>query len=161
MVPIERLSLFFYLVSLALWLGGAFMLTFVVAPKTIQNMPSRSRAGTLITTYLKTFDIWKIFFILGLTSFSLVRDVNDVLPNPTSAEIATIFFLALSWVGNHMILAPRMDELRLAIGCFDSAPADAPERQRFARLHSLAMFLTLGDFAAGLFLLFFIVVRWP
>lgn len=161
MIPIERLSLFFYLVSLALWLGGAFMLTFVVAPKTLQSIPSRSRAGSLISTYLKTFDIWKIFFILGLTSFSLVRDVNDVLPNPTPAEIATIFFLALSWMGNHMILAPRMEELRMAIGCFDSAPPDAPERRSFARLHSLAMFLTLGDFAAGLFLLFFIVVRWP
>jgi len=161
MVPIERISLFFYLVSLALWLGGAFMLTFVVAPKTIQSMPSRGRAGTLITTFLKTFDIWKIIFILGLIAFTLMRDVNDVLPNPTHAEIITIFFLALSWAGNHMILAPRMDELRLAIGCFDSAPPDAPARKNFARLHSLAMFLTLGDFAAGLFLLFFVVVRWP
>lgn len=161
MLPIERLSLFFYLVSLALWLGGAFMLTFVVAPKTIQSLPSRGRASTLITTYLKTFDIWKIFFILGLTSFSLVRDVNDALPNPAPAEIAAILFLALSWVGNHLILAPRMEELRVAIGCFDSTPADAPQRRSFSRLHSLAMFLTLGDFAAGLFLLFFIVVRWP
>jgi hypothetical protein len=161
MAPIERISLFFYLVSLALWLGGAFMLTFVVAPKTIQSMPSRGRASTLITTFLKTFDIWKIIFILGLIAFTLMRDVNEVLPNPTHAEIATIFFLALSWVGNHMILAPRMDELRVAIGCFDSAPPDAPARKNFARLHSLAMFLTLGDFTAGLFLLFFVVVRWP
>jgi hypothetical protein len=161
MIPIERISLFLYLVSLALWLGGAFMLSFVVAPKTLQSMPSRSRAGTLISLFLKTFDIWKIFFILGLIAFTLVRDVNDVLPNPTPAEIAAIFFLGLSWVGNHMVLAPRMDELRLAIGYFDSAPADAPERRSFARLHSLAMFLTIGDFAAGLFLLFFLVVRWP
>jgi len=161
MIPIERISLFLYLVSLALWLGGAFMLSFVVAPKTLQSMPSRGRAGTLITQFLKTFDIWKIFFILGLITFTLVRDVNDILPNPTPAEIATIFFLVLSWVGNHMVLAPRLDELRFTIGYFDSAPPDAPERKSFARLHSMAMFLTIGDFAAGLFLMFFLVVRWP
>jgi len=161
MIPIERISLFFYLVSLALWLGGAFMLSFVVAPKTIQSLPSRGRAGTLIAAFLKTFDIWKIFFILGLVAFSVVRNANHVFPHPSHAEIATIFLLALSWVGNHVILAPRMEESRLAIGCFDSAPADAPERLAFTRLHNLAMFLTIGDFAAGLFLLFVVVVRWP
>jgi hypothetical protein len=49
--------------------------------------------------------------------------------------------------------------LRQIIGCFDSAPADSPARASFATLHRIAMFLTLGDLAAGLFLLFYVVFQ--
>jgi hypothetical protein len=156
---IDRISLYFYLLSLSLWVGGAFVLAFVVTPKTFQFVPSPSRAGTLVGTFLKTFDIWKIFFILGLIAFSLVRSSEGLLPAPSLAEAAAIFFLSGSWMGQYFYLTPRMDELRQAIGCFDGAPADSPARASFARMHRIAMFLTLGDLAAGLFLLFFIVLH--
>ena len=158
---VDRISLYFYLLSLSLWVGGAFVLAFVVTPKTFQFVPSPSRAGTLVGTFLKTFDIWKIFFILGLVAFSLVRSSEGLLPAPSLAEAFAIFFLSASWMGQYFYLTPRLDELRQAIGCFDSAPADSPLRVQFARMHRLAIFLTLGDFAAGLFLLFFVVLRLP
>ncbi|MDZ7360410.1 MAG: DUF4149 domain-containing protein [candidate division KSB1 bacterium] len=155
----DRISLYFYLLILALWVGGAFVLAFVVTPKTFQTVPSQSRAGTLVGTYLKTFDIWKIFFILGLVTFSLVRTSEGLLPAPSPVEVAAILFLSCSWMGQYFFLNPRMEELRQAIGYFDNAPADSPLRARFALLHRLAIFLTLGDLAAGLFLLFYVVFR--
>jgi hypothetical protein len=155
----DRISLYLYLITLSLWVGGAFVLAFVVTPKTFQFVPSQSRAGTLVGNYLKTFDIWKIFFILGLVTFSLMRSSEGQMPAPSLAEAAAIFFLSGSWMGQYFYLNPRMDELRQIIGCFDSAPADSPARASFARLHRLAIFLTLGDLAAGLFLLFFVVFR--
>jgi hypothetical protein len=156
---LDRISLYFYLLSLALWIGGAFVLAFVVTPKTFQFVPSPARAGTLVGTYLKTFDIWKIFFILALVAFSLVRSSEGLLPAPTLAEAVAIFYLSGSWMGQYFYLTPRMDDLRQQIGYFDSAPADSPARAHFARMHRLALFLTLGDFAAGLFLLFFVVFQ--
>ncbi len=155
----ERIWLFLYLIILSLWVGGAFVLAFVVTPKTFQFVPSPSRAGTLVGTYLKTFDIWKIFFILGLVAFSTTRASEGLLPAPSLAEVVAIFFLSGSWMGQYFYLNPRMDELRQVIGCFDSAPADSPARGRFAALHRLTMFLTLGDLAAGLFLLFYVVFQ--
>lgn len=155
----DRISLFFYLIILALWVGGAFVLAFVVTPKTFQAVPSQSRAGTLVGTYLKTFDIWKIFFILGLVTFSLVRTSEGLLPTPSPVEVVAIFFLSSSWMGQYFFLNPRLEELRQAIGYFDNAPSDSPLRTRFALLHRLAIFFTLGDLAAGLFLLFYVVFR--
>lgn len=155
----ERIALYLYLTTLSLWVGGAFVLAFVVTPKTFQFVPSASRAGTLVGTYLKTFDIWKIFFILGLVAFSTSRSSEGLLPAPSLAEVVAIFFLSSSWMGQYFYLNPRMDELRQIIGCFDSAPADSPARARFATLHRIAIFLTLGDLAAGLFLLFYVVFQ--
>jgi len=155
----DRISLYFYLMILALWVGGAFVLAFVVTPKTFQAVPSQGRAGTLVGTYLKTFDIWKIFFILGLVTFSLVRTSEGLLPAPSPAEVVAIVFLSSSWMGQYFYLNPRLEELRQAIGYFDSAPTDSPLRSRFALLHRLAVFFTLGDLAAGLFLLFYVVFR--
>jgi len=158
---IERLTISLYLLTLALWLGSSFFMAFVITPTTFQFFPSRTRAGTLLSNFLKSFDILKIFLILGLVSFSLVRGSESPLPAPSLPEVAVIFLLAASWAGHHFLLAPKMDELRLVIGCFDGAPADAPERVVFSRLHSMAMFLTMGDFAAGLFLLFYVILRLP
>jgi hypothetical protein len=62
-------------------------------------------------------------------------------------------------MGQYFFLNPRMEELRQAIGYFDSAPADSPLRSRFALWHRLAVFFMLGDLAAGLFLLFYVVFR--
>jgi hypothetical protein len=90
-----------------------------------------------------------------------MRSPQGLLPAPSLAEAIAIFFLSASWMGQYFYLNPRMDELRQAIGCFDGAPADSPARVKFARMHRLAIFLTLGDMAAGLFLLFFVVLRLP
>jgi hypothetical protein len=156
---IDRITLCLYLLTLSLWMGGAFFLAFVIAPKTFQFFPSRSRAGTLVFNFLKAFDILKIFLILALVAFSSVRSSESLLPAPSLSEAAAIFLMTAGWVGHHFFLAPKMDELRLIIGCFDTAPAEAPERASFTRLHSMAMFMTLGDFAAGLFLLFTAILR--
>ena len=158
---VERLTIGLYFLTVALWLGSAFFMAFVITPKTFQFFPSRTKAGNLVSSFLKSFDSLKILLILGLVSFSLVRGSESPLPAPSLPEVAAIFMLAVSWASHYFLLAPKMDELRLAIGCFDGAPADAPERAVFARLHSMAMFLTLGDFAAGLFLLFYAILHLP
>lgn len=158
---IDRITLCMYLLTLSLWMGGAFFLAFVIAPKTFQFFPSRGRAGSLVFSFLKAFDILKIFFILALVAFSSVRSSESLLPAPSLSEAAAIFFMTISWAGHHFVLAPKMEELRLVLGCFDSAPPDAPERATFTKLHSMAMFMTLGDFAAGLFLLFTAILRLP
>src|SRR5262245_15774783 len=158
---VERITIGLYLLTVALWLGSAFFMAFVIAPKTFQFFPSRAKAGSLVSNFLKSFDILKIFLILGLVSFSLVRGSESPLPSPSLPEVAVIFLLAASWASHHFLVAPRLDDCGLAIGGFDGAPADAPERAVFARLHSMAMFLTLGDFAAGLFLLFYAILRLP
>ena len=156
---IERVTIGLYFLTVALWLGSAFFMAFVIAPTTFQFFPSRTKAGSLVSSFLKSFDILKIFLIFGLVSFNSVQSSESLLLAISLPEAITIFLLFASWIGHHFFLAPKMDELRLVIGCFDNAPADAPERSAFARLHSVAMFLTLGDFAAGLFLLFFAILR--
>ncbi len=156
---VDRITLCMYMLTLSLWMGGAFFLAFVIAPKTFQFFPSRGRAGSLVFSFLKAFDVLKIFLILALVAFSSVRNSESLLPAPSLSEAATIFFMTASWAGHHFVLSPKMDEMRLVLGCFDTAPVDAPERTAFTKLHSMAMFMTLGDFAAGLFLLFTAILR--
>jgi len=134
------------LVSIALlaaWLGAALIIAAVVAPAAFDVLPTRTLAGALVGRVLPTL------FWSGIVVGLLVLWVGWRLPLP-QVRTASAFILVAACAVAQLVIAPRIERVRAAIGGpMDALDPSSPLRQAFGRLHGLSVAcLGVGGLAA-------------
>lgn len=128
---------------LAAWLGAATVVAAVVAPAAFDVLPTRTLAGALVGRVLPVL-FWS-GVIVGVASAWL----GARLPS-SHARIVGAIVLVVSCLVAQLVIAPRIERVRAAIG----GPVDAldpanPLRQSFGRLHGASVAcLGVGGLAA-------------
>jgi hypothetical protein len=134
------------LVSIALlaaWLGAAVIVAAVVAPAAFDVLPTRTLAGELVGRVLP------VLFWSGIVTGLVVLLAGWRLPL-SRAHAASAFVFVAACVVAQLVIAPRIERVRAAIG----GPIDAldpanPLRHAFGRLHGLSVAcLGIGGLAA-------------
>lgn len=130
-------------VLLAAWLGAVVFFSAVVAPAAFGVLPSRAAAGALVGRALPPL------FVAGIAvgAFATVR---AALKLTGAARLSAGGVLVLSCAFSHLVIGPRIAELRLAIGpSLEALPPGDARRLMFGRLHALSVAgLGIGALAA-------------
>ena len=137
---------------LAAWLGAALIVAAVVAPAAFDVLPTRTLAGALVGRVLPVL-FWSGLCIGLLSTWLCAR-----LPM-TSARAASALVLVASSLVAQLVIAPRIERVRAAIG----GPVDAldpanPLRQSFGRLHAASV-ACLGVGGLAVFVMLVLIVR--
>lgn len=149
---------------LLIWLGVVITITFYVAPSLFANesgqIPNSTVAADIIGPLLDKMDLtgWIILPVV-----ILLHGVMALLFRPRfmRALIVSASLLAVAWgtslyvgVGLNPELHSIRTELKKEFGGYHLAADDHPQRARFAKLHGVAMVLTLVNLCLGLGSLF-------
>ena len=141
---------FFYLLALAVWVGGGALYTFVLTPAIFGAYP-RNTAGDIVGTMMPYYFAATLCAvgIAALLLLALRRSLAGRVP-------AVCLALALAALGVQAYvqwhLYPEILEVKARVASFEADP-DAPARRRFRALHGTSMLLNLLTLADGTVLL--------
>ena len=143
------------LLSLAVWVGGIVFFAFAVAPVAFKTMPDAHQAGTIVRGTLLA--LHRIGLIAGCIYlfFTLALLATQYDSHPArAAEIALVVAMMALTLYLQQSILPHMETDRLTLGGdVDAAPADAPARLHFDRLHRLSVRVESAILIEGLLLL--------
>ena len=121
------------IVLLAAWLGAALVVAAVVAPAAFDVLPSRALAGALVGRVLP------VLFWSGILVALLTAVLGWRLPASPS-RVGAAIVLAAACVTAQLVIAPRIERVRAAIGGpMDALDPSNPLRQTFGRLHGASV----------------------
>ncbi|MEW6775744.1 MAG: DUF4149 domain-containing protein [Bdellovibrionota bacterium] len=136
--------------SLAFWVGGMGVFSFVMTPAIFKNLP-REEAGKVVGILFPGY--WVVGYVatglafvsyLGLRHFSTEAVVAD------KARLA-LLILALVGVGiNGLGIGPQTRALKQQIRAATTQEAIAPLQKKFGALHGISMLVNLTIIVAGL-----------
>jgi hypothetical protein len=135
-------------VLLAAWLGAAVLVAAVVAPAAFAVLPSRTLAGALVGRVLP------VLFWSGMVVGVAVALVTWSMP-ARGSRISAALALAASCAAAQLVVAPRIERVRIQVGgAVDALDPTDPRRQAFGRLHGMSVaWMGVGMLAALLCLL--------
>lgn len=144
-IPARRGLAVAQLVVACAWLGGAVLFAAVVAPAAFAALPSRTLAGALVGAVLPAVFYSGIVVGLGLCLAALAAGSGRIVTLGTVAG----FLMAISCAAAELVVAPRIERARVAIGGpVESVPPSDPRRVAFGRLHAASV-LWLGVAVVG------------
>ena len=144
-VPARRGLAVAQLIAACAWLGAALLFAAVVAPAAFAALPSRTLAGALVGAVLPAVFYSGIVVGLGLCLTALAMGRGRIVTLGTVAG----FLMAVSCAAAELVVAPRIERARLAIGGpVESVPPSDPRRVAFGRLHAASV-LWLGVAVVG------------
>ena len=130
-------------VALAAWLGAALLVAAVVAPAAFAVLPTRTLAGALVGRVLPALFWSGIAIGVGVAGLAWVAARRPWV-------IGGAVVLAASCAAAQLVVAPRIDRVRVEIGgAVDALDPSDPRRQAFGRLHGMSVaWMGLGGLAA-------------
>jgi hypothetical protein len=140
-----------YSLTLALWIGGIAIFTFLVTPVLFKSYP-RDMAGAMVEKLFPPYFSYNLVMsVLALTLLVLLATDRSV-----RAYRRSIALLAAALLINIFItfkLHPETVKAKQQIASFERVSPEAPERKAFARLHGLSAVLNLLLLVDGVVLL--------
>ncbi|MDA8326393.1 MAG: DUF4149 domain-containing protein [Nitrospiraceae bacterium] len=138
----------FYNLSLALWIGGMAIFTFIVTPAIFKSY-GRDKAGEIVGRLFPGYFLYK----LVLSSLALVFFLAQGLaPTKTRAlPLSLLVFALLLNAFHRFLLYPAISRVKKTVPSFEANPESAA-RKKFGRLHGVSMALNLAVLAAGIVL---------
>jgi len=141
---------YFYLLALAVWVGGGALYTFVLTPAIFGTYP-RNTAGDVVGTMMP------YYFTALLAATALAAVLLAALRRTLAVRLpALCLALALAALAVQAYvqwrLYPQILAVKAEVASFESDP-DAPARRRFRALHGTSMLLNLLALADGAVLL--------
>jgi len=149
---------FWYVLALALWVGGGALYTFVLTPAIFAAYP-RNTAGEIVGTMMPLY--FRFQFAAAAVAALVTIALWRAWPGRRRALSLALLLGALaaqSFV--QWRLYPQILEVKSRVASFESAP-DAPERRRFRALHGASMLVNLLILADGVLLLALAQPRLP
>jgi hypothetical protein len=153
----RKIILFFQAVLLAIWLGGMFLFSMVLAPTAFAVLPTRDLAGLMVGATLQKVNILSysclvLLILLTLLTFVL-KNKRPRLYRHLLIAFALISLSIALYAG--LGIDRRMHSLRTRIHTFNIQMPDDALRLEFDRLHrrSVILFglnLVLGVLILGL-----------
>jgi uncharacterized membrane protein len=140
-----------YDLTLALWVGGMAIFTFIVTPAIFRSF-DRDMAGRIVGALFNGY----FFYNLALAVIALVL-VFVVWPDraQTACKVS-LLLIAIAIAINLYIsfkLHPDIVEVKRQIASFETTPKDSPLRKQFTRMHAVSAILNLLLLADGVTLL--------
>lgn len=145
---------FLRLLVLCFWVGGLLFFIFGVTPVAFRAMPDAHQAGLIVRGTLLVLHRIGLYggLVYLLCTLALLAAQRDTHPARAVELVLAISMLLLTAYSQFSVL-PRMEADRLATGGdVTAAPADAPARKHFDRLHSLSVKLEGAVLVQGLLL---------
>lgn len=141
---------YLYQLSLALWVGGSALYTFVLTPALFGAYP-RNTAGDVVGTMMSPY--FGFQFAAAAVAAVALAVLWRAWPGRRRALCLTLVVAALASQGFvQWRLYPQILAVKARVASFESSPA-APERVRFRKLHGASMALNLFFLADGMLLL--------
>lgn len=140
---------FFYVLALALWVGGGALYTFVLTPA-IFAAYHRNTAGEIVGTMMPHYFRFQLA-VAAMTAIILIA-LWRLRPARRALCLALVLVGLLALVSVQFWLYPRMLDAKSRVASFESAP-EAPERKRFKTLHGVSMLINVLYLADGTLLL--------
>jgi D-alanyl-lipoteichoic acid acyltransferase DltB (MBOAT superfamily) len=142
------------LYALAIWVGGLVFFGFVAAVA-FRTIPDAHEAGAIVRESL--ISLHHIGMIAGLIyllfTLALLATQHDTHPIRAAELVLVLAMLALTGYSEFSIM-PRMETDQIAVGGdIMKAPADAPARENFERLHNISVKVEGAVLIEGLLLL--------
>ena len=152
--PLARAAFLVHLAAASLAVGGPVIFAAAVAPAAFRVLPSRALAGDLTGAVLSTLCgiLEGCFAALFATTWVLTRDEPKSRLAVVVRRLPVLaFFSALSTAE---LIVPAAERLRRSLPAGSDLSAAGPAiRSRFARLHTLSVWLLVLDFACAAALL--------
>ena len=128
----NTLLLFISRLSVAFWVGGSALFTFVLTP-IIFRTQTRDVAGQIVGTLFPGFFRWGLACgVVALVSLLWARGRGALTP----AIIIAVMLALTSFQAFY--IEPRAAQLKREIPSFVTTPKDHPLRQEFSRLHGIS-----------------------
>ena len=142
----SNVLLFISRLSVAFWVGGSALFTFVLTP-IIFRTQTRDVAGQIVGTLFPGFFRWGLACgAVALVSLLWVRGRGALTPG-----IIIAVMLALTSF-QAFYIEPRAAQLKREIPSFVTTPKDDPLRQEFSRLHGISATCNLLVIGGGVVL---------
>ena len=143
------------LLALTAWVGGIFFFSFAVARVAFNVLSDAHSAGAVVRGTLTV--LHRIGFVAGavyiVATLTLIATQRDSHIARAVEVLLVVAMLAVTGYSQFSVI-PRMEADRFALGGdVAMAPADAPARAHFDRLHKLSVKLEAGVMLSGIFLL--------
>lgn len=149
------------LLALTLWVGGLLVLGGIAAPAIFDVLASqpvaehRALAGAIFGETLRRFHLLSYACGAVLLGALIARAVLGPRPRWFAARAAVAAAMLAAAVYSGMIVAARIEQVRMEIGAAPSSLPDSdPRRVAFGRLHATSSALQLIPVLGGLVLLF-------
>lgn len=129
------------LFSLVIWVGGLLFFIDAVAPVAFRTMPDAHQAGlivrgTLLSLHHMGFLAGAVFLVATLALIATQRDSHIA----RAIEVLIVIVMLCLTGYSHFSILPRMEADTASLGGnVNAAPADAPARVHFDRLHGLSV----------------------
>jgi hypothetical protein len=151
--PSSTLSPLIAVALLAAWIGATLLVAAIVAPAAFAVLPSRTLAGALIGRVLPPV-FWS-GILIGAIAWLCARGLGS---HAVGRGLAAATLVA-SCAAAQLVVAPRIDRIRAAVGGpLDLLDAADPRRIAFGRLHAASVgWMGLAAVCAALFL--FLIIR--
>jgi uncharacterized membrane protein len=140
-----------YTLTLALWVGGMALFTFIVTPVIFRSFGRDAASGIVGHLFPGYF-----FYNLILAAAALALFFLLPIDRATSSSRFSLVLLSAALVVNLFIvfkLHPEAVAVKQEIASFEREARDSPVRKKFSRLHALSMALNLFLLADGIALL--------
>lgn len=126
------LLLFILRLSVAFWVGGSALFTFILTP-IIFRTHTRDVAGEIVGTLFPGFFRWGLACgVVALVSLLWARGRGALIPGLIIAAMLVLTSFQAFYV------EPRAAQLKREIPSFVTTPKDHPLRQEFSRLHGIS-----------------------
>ena len=135
-----------YRLTLAFWLGGVALFTFVLTPILFKTQP-RDVAGKIVGVLFPGYFRWGL--LCGGVALACQLIIQQSWPSPI--QVILLVMLAATAVQTFFI-QPKAAGLKKEIGSFEQPPKDHPLRREFSRLHGFSAVLNLLVFVGGVVL---------
>lgn len=138
---------FLYRLSVAFWVGGVALFTFVLTPILFKTQP-RDLAGKIVGVLFPGYFYWGLACgAVALVSL-LIQRGRHFIP----ALILLVLMLGATSYQS-FIIEPQAAALKEKIGSFENTTRDHPLRREFSRLHGISAACNLAVFAGGVVLI--------
>jgi len=141
---------FLYQLSLALWVGGISIFTFLVTPAIFGSF-DRDTASKVVDALFRGYFYYVLALsVTALAAFALSGGMRAFAGRLQLALLAAAVVLNL-YVS--FGLYPMIREVKSEVKSFVTEPADSAPRKRFGRLHAISAVINLAVLADGAVLL--------
>jgi len=135
---------FFYRLSVACWLGGSALFTFILTPIIFKSY-NRDLAGGIVGILFPGYFRWGLVCgAMALAFLAITRGRQALV-----AGVIIVAMLAVT-ATQAFVIEPKAAELKKSIPSFETTPADHPQRIAFRKLHGISAVGNLAVIGGGI-----------
>lgn len=140
-----------YTLTLALWVGGVTLFTFIATPVIFRSF-GRDLAGEIVGKLFPGYFLYNFILVVLALALIFLFGCDRTMP---AFRLSFLVLVAAIVVNGYIVfkLHPQMQQVKQEIASFEREPADSAARKKFRSLHGISAVLNLLHLAGGVTLL--------